>query len=80
MSGIDAVSIDGSEYSLDSLTDQQKHMLLQVQKLEAKANDMRFELEQTIVAKDSFSRSLIASIQNLSIELEAKDEVISLVV
>lgn len=64
MSEVNAVSIDGTEYPLDSLTDQQKHMLLQVQKLEEKANDMRFELEQIVVAKDSFSRSLIVSIQN----------------
>jgi hypothetical protein len=74
MSEVDALSIDGKEYPLDSLTDQQKHMLLQVQKLEEKANDMRFELEQIIVAKDSFSRSLITSIQNPA-EPEANEEI-----
>lgn len=73
MSEVNAVSIDGTEYPLDSLTDQQKHMLLQVQKLEEKANDMRFELEQIVVAKDSFSRSLIVSIQN-PVESEANKE------
>ena len=74
MSEVNAVSIDGTEYPLDSLTDQQKHMLLQVQKLEKKANDMRFELEQIVVAKDSFSRSLIVSIQN-PVEPEANEEI-----
>ena len=74
MSEVNAVSIDGTEYLLDSLTDQQKHMLLQVQKLEEKANDMRFELEQIVVAKDSFSRSLIVSIQN-PVEPEANEEI-----
>ena len=74
MSEVLALSIDGKEYPLDSLTDQQRHMLLQVQKLEEKANDMRFELEQIIFAKDGFSRSLITSIQN-PVEPEANEEI-----
>ena len=74
MSEVNAVSIDGTEYPLDSFTDQQKHMFLQVQKLETKANDMRFELEQIVVAKDSFSRSLIASIQN-PVDPETNEEI-----
>lgn len=46
--------IDGKEYKVDDLTDQQKVLLDHVVDLERKVNSARFNLDQLQVGRDAF--------------------------
>jgi len=65
------VSIAGTDYDPDDLTDQQKYWIAQVQDLQGKRQAAQFQLDQITVAADSFMNSLI---QSLSDETEDPKE------
>jgi len=65
------VSIAGTDYDPDDLTDQQKYWIAQVQDLQGKRQKAQFQLDQITVAADSFMNSLI---QSLSDETEDPKE------
>ena len=65
------VSIAGTDYDPDDLTDQQKYWIAQVQDLQGKRQAAQFQLDQITVAADSFMNSLI---QSLSDETENPKE------
>jgi hypothetical protein len=48
------LTIDGVEYDVEKLTDQQKILLDHVVDLERKVNSARFNLDQLQVGRDSF--------------------------
>lgn len=48
------LTIDGVEYDVEKLTDQQKILLDHVLDLERKVNSARFNLDQLQVGRDSF--------------------------
>lgn len=56
------LTIDGVEYDVDSLTDQQKMLLDHVIDLERKLNSARFQLDQLQVGRDSFFNLLKQSL------------------
>jgi len=61
------ITINGTEYTEDQLTDQQKVMINHIGDLDRKIRSTQFNLDQLNVGKDAFVNMLTAS-------LEAKDE------
>ncbi len=62
MENEDKIKIGDKEYSVDSLSDQQKYLLLQVRLLNKKINDANIELAQLRTAMNSFTDSLVKNI------------------
>lgn len=62
MENEDKIKIGDKEYSVDSLSDQQKYLLLQVRLLNKKINDANIELAQLRTAMNSFTDSLVKDI------------------
>lgn len=58
------LSVDGVEYPLSEFSEEQRYMLNQVQDLNGKAGNLRFQLDQAEVAKQFFSDNLIASLKS----------------
>jgi hypothetical protein len=63
------ISINGTEYTEDQLTDQQKVMINHVADLDRKIGSTQFNLDQLQVGKDAFVNMLTASL-----EAPAEDE------
>ncbi len=63
------VSINGTEYTEDQLTDQQKVMINHVADLDRKIGSTQFNLDQLQVGKQAFMDMLTASL-----EAPAEDE------
>lgn len=56
------ISIDGKEYTEDQLTDSQKYVVSQIQDIEVKLKSIRFQMDQLLVARQSFSDMLVSSV------------------
>lgn len=56
--------IDGKEYPVDSLTDQQKRLVNHCIDLENKINGTQFQLEQLTISKDGFVALLKKSLES----------------
>lgn len=56
------LTIDGVEYDVEKLTDQQRALLDHVVDLERKVNSARFNLDQLQVGRDSFFNMLKQSL------------------
>ncbi len=69
MENEDKIKIGDKEYSVDSLSDQQKYFLLQVRLLNKKINDANIELAQLRTAMNSFTDSLVKDIGETDSEL-----------
>ena len=63
MENEDKISVDGKEYLVDSLTDQQKYFLLHARLLEKKVNDASIELAQLRMAMSAFTDKLIQDLK-----------------
>ena len=63
MENEDKISVDGKEYLVDSLTDQQKYFLLHARLLEKKVTDASIELAQLRMAKSAFADKLVAELK-----------------
>ena len=66
------LTIDGVEYDVEKLTDQQKILLDHVVDLERKVNSARFNLDQLQVGRDSFFGMLKQSLAEQPAEAQAK--------
>ena len=64
------ISIDGVEYDVEKLTDQQRALLEHVVDLERKVNSARFNLDQLQVGRDSFFGMLKQSLAEQPAEAE----------
>jgi hypothetical protein len=58
------ITIDGTEYSQDDLDDSQTYLIKQINDLQAKSANLRFQLDQVSVAQSAFTNSLITSLKN----------------
>jgi hypothetical protein len=67
------IEIDGSRYDANELTDQQKYWCAQIQDLQRKRQQIQFQLDQTSVALDSFTSSLIQSLDTESDKTEEQN-------
>ncbi len=61
--GDNKVIIDGEEYDLDSLSDNAKHAVLQIQSLNSKKANVHAELSQIEMALSGFGSLLGAEMQ-----------------
>tara|TARA_R110000822_G_scaffold132868_10_gene270145 strand:- start:3168 stop:3374 length:207 start_codon:yes stop_codon:yes gene_type:complete len=57
------INIDGKDYTEDQLTDNQKYFINQINDLQVKTNQAKFQLDQLNAAKDAFTQQLINSLQ-----------------
>jgi hypothetical protein len=58
------INIDGKEYNQEDLDDSQTYLIKQINDLQAKSANLRFQLDQVTVAQNAFTNSLIASLKN----------------
>ena len=72
MSEKQTVSIDGTEYTEDQLTDQQKVLINHVSDLDRKIRSAQFNLDQLNVGRDAFMNMLKASLDEVVEEEENK--------
>ena len=57
------VTINGQEYIEDNLNEGQRYFINQVRDLQLKANSLRFQLDQVVVAQDKFTEELIKTVE-----------------
>ena len=70
----DKIKINDKEYSVDSLTEQQKYFLLQARLLEKKVNDANIELAQLRMAMSAFTDKLIQDLKEKDSESTSDGE------
>ena len=58
------IEINGTEYTEDQLTDQQKDIINHIADLDRKIRSTQFNLDQLTVGKDAFVNMLTASLAN----------------
>ena len=58
------ININGTDYSQDDLSQEQKYMIAQVRDLQMKANQTKFQLDQIQVSLDHFTNKVIKSIED----------------
>ena len=57
------VTINGQEYIEDNLNEGQTYLINQIRDLQLKANSLRFQLDQVVVAQDKFTEELIKTVE-----------------
>jgi hypothetical protein len=57
------ITINGIEHNVADLKQEEQYMIAQIKDLEGKANNIKFQLDQALVAKEAFTNSLIKSIE-----------------
>ena len=65
------ITIEGKEYKTEDLSQDQNYFINQIKDLQAKAANMKFQLDQITVAQNAFTNSLIQSVKG---EEEPKEE------
>ena len=71
MEKTNVITIDGKEYNQEDLSQDQNYFINQIKDLQAKAANLRFQLDQITVAQNAFTNSLIQSVKG---EEEPKEE------
>ena len=69
------ITIDGKEYNQEDLTQDQNYFINQIKDLQAKASNLKFQLDQITVAQNAFTNSLIESLK--SEDKKDEDEVVN---
>ena len=59
------ININGTDYSQDDLSQEQKYMIAQVRDLQMKAAQTKFQLDQIQVSLDHFTNKVIESIEDM---------------
>jgi len=62
------ITINDKEYNVAELDQNQQYFIAQIKDLDVKVGNLKFQLDQVSVAKDSFTQALIKSVE------EVKDE------
>jgi hypothetical protein len=57
------VTINGQEYIEDNLNEGQRYLINQIRDLQLKAANLRFQLDQVVVAQDKFTEELIKTVE-----------------
>jgi hypothetical protein len=70
------ITIDGKEYKQEDLDDSQTYLIKQINDLQAKSTNLRFQLDQVSVAQSAFTNSLIQSLKNEEV-IETMNEALS---
>ena len=69
------ITIDGTEYKEEDLSQDQSYFINQIRDLQAKAGSLKFQLDQVTVAQNAFTNSLIESLK--SEDKKDEDEVVN---
>ena len=64
------ITINDKEYNIADLNQNKQYFIAQIKDLEAKGNNLKFQLDQVTVAKDSFTQALIKSVEEVKDETE----------
>lgn len=65
------ISINGKEYDSKKLSTEQKYCIMQIKQLQQKSRAIKIELDQTNVALNSFTSTLVVSLEE---EEKTKDK------
>ena len=57
------VSINGTDYIEDDLEEKQRYLINQIRDLQLKSNNLRFQLDQVVVAQERFTEELIKALE-----------------
>jgi|TARA_R110000822_G_scaffold207779_1_gene343763 hypothetical protein len=57
------VSINGTDYIEDDLDEKQRYLINQIRDLQLKSNNLRFQLDQVVVAHERFTEDLIKALE-----------------
>ena len=57
------VSINGTDYIEDDLDERQRYLINQIRDLQSKSNNLRFQLDQVVVAQERFTEELIKALE-----------------
>ena len=66
------ISFNGTDHNVDSMSDEQKHIINQIRICQAKANSLKAELQIFEVSLQGFTNTLIKSV-----ELEEVEEAVA---
>jgi len=66
-------TLDGNSYKEKDLDAKQKYLKNQIQDLQAKSTQLRFQLDQVSVAQNVFTNSLLASLKETMDKQEDKE-------
>ena len=66
------ITIDGTEYKEEDLSQDQSYFINQIRDLQVKAGSLKFQLDQVTVAQNAFTNSLIQSVKGSEEEDETK--------
>ena len=64
------ITINDKEYNVAELDQNQQYFVAQIRDLDIKVGNLKFQLDQASVAKDSFSQALIKSVEEVKNETE----------
>jgi len=64
------VTINGKEYDLVELEDNEQYYVNQVRNLKARIAEARFNIDQLVAAEDAFTKALITSVEAEKTETE----------
>ena len=67
------VTINGQEYIEDNLNEGQRYLINQIRDLQLKAANLRFQLDQVVVAQDKFTEELIKTVEVVEEEEEEEE-------
>lgn len=57
------ITINDVEYQEEDLTDEVKYMIAQVRDIDARVANLKFQIDQLVVAKDAFSGAIVESLK-----------------
>ena len=57
------VSINGTDYIEADLDERQSYLIKQIRDLQLKSNNLRFQLDQVVVAQERFTEELIKALE-----------------
>ena len=66
------ISIAGTDYNPEDLTDQQKYWIAQINDLQQKRQNSQFQLDQINVSLDGFTNALVESLTIINEEIKEK--------
>ena len=67
------IHINGTDYKENDLSEQQHYFINQIKDLQAKANNLKFQLDQVQVAINTFTNELLGSFETKEEPEESKE-------
>ena len=68
------ITINDTEYQYAELEDNQQYYVNQIRSLKARIAEAKFNLDQLVVAEDTFTKMLVASVEQVTEETDKQKE------